>query len=736
MTLSSTIEALTERIAEAPDDPVRHSQRALAYFHLRQPDLALVDVETAIRLAPNKSEHILLRGLIFYETFRFDLALADINRAIELNPEERCAYYYRGLIAPHTGGDIQRAYADIRRGTGSPGSDPEHHYGLAALAQFEGDYQAALRHADAALAIEGDTLKASNFLEARAKALAGLHRIAESCAAYDRAIDLHPESVHLRLSKAALKCDMAEWKDAAELTASTLAIDPDRTDAYHLRAHALMNMGKQQGALRTLRNALDRNPLSEKLWRARAGAYLEMERPDDSIETWAEMSERTGLSGLARIEQARVYASVGRPEEAMRLLDEVADEPEADHREEAYLTRADIRLQQGDLEAAMGDYAHVAEYGAGDVAELAAIADAQLRWRMVDEEFSLHDTLVGDEPASEFREPDSPEALVERAERLYLYEDEEEQARQMIRRALELDPDNEEALSLMIRTLELSALELESKKAELDWMIRTHPSYAGSYDMLAHILHKQDRSKEAIELATRGIGVDPHHASLRVTTASICLDLGDYEHALEHANAAISIGEPVCRSIALLRRAEIRQYTGEHEAAISDADSYLRTQDETDATDGAKAQEIKGWSLMALDRNTEAVDAFSKVLEERPGDGIIVMEIGMCHLAVGDYDETWRMAGVLAEEGAMFGHYELVGEIHISQRNYEQAAAAYQGAILEDPTNSHNFIRLAEANHTLGKYQAAVRAIERAIELDPDDSDLRRRLAAWRGERS
>lgn len=473
MTMSFTIETLTERIAEAPDDPQRHSQRALAYFHLRQPDLALADVDTAIRLAPDTSEHVLLRALIYFETLRFDLALADINRAIEMNPQQRRAYYYRGLIAPNTGGDIERVRPDLRRGIGSPVSDPEHHYGLAALVQCEGDYQTALRHTDAALAIEGDTLAASNFFEARTKALAGLHRIAESCAAYDRAIELYPESVHLRLSKAALKYDMAEWKDAADLAASALAIDPDRTDAYHLRAHALMNMGEKEEAIRTLRDGLDRNPSSEKLWRARADAYLEMERPDDAIETWAEMSERTGMSGLARIEQTRVHADAGRSEEAMRLLDEVADEPEADYRDEAYLTRADIRLQQGDLGAAMGDYAHVAEYGAGDVAELASIAGARLRWRMEYEEYSLHNALVGDEPDSEDGEPDSPAALVERAKMLYLYEDEEELARRMIRRALELEPDNEEALPLMIRTLELSALDLESKKAELDWMIRT-----------------------------------------------------------------------------------------------------------------------------------------------------------------------------------------------------------------------------------------------------------------------
>ncbi len=734
MMLSGTIVQLTKRLSEFPDDPNRYAERSLAYFHLGQVEMALSDMETAISLAPHESEYFLLRGQMHFDSLRFDLALTDIRRAIELDPQERRPYYYRGLLMPHTGGNIEQARNDIRRGTGSPDSDPEHHYGMAALAQFEGDYPAALEHAEAALAI-GTTIE-HNVQEARAKALAGLHRIAESYAAYDRAIEMNPESAKLRLSKAALTCDMAEWTDAVRLCDSALAMEPNSTEACHIRTHALMNMGKQEEALSTLQDGLVRNPGSEELWRARADAYMEMRRSDDAIETWTEMSKRTGLNGLARIEQARVHAGSGRPEEAMRLLDEVADEIEADHREEAYLARAVVRLEQGDIEAAMGDFAHVVEYGDGDAARVASIAGAQLRLRMEDEEYSLHDALVGDDPLSKEEDPEGPAALVERAERLYMEEGQEDQARRMIRRALELDPDNEEALSLMIQTLGLSALDLENTKAELDWMIRTHPSFAGSYDMLSHILHKQDRSEEAIELATRGIEVDPHHASLRVTTAGIHLDLDDYEPALEHANAAISIGEPGCRSIALLQRAEIRQYTGEHEGAVSDADSYLRTQSDSIPVEEAKALEIKGRSLMALKKYLEAVEAFDKVLEEKPGDGFIIGEMGMCHLAAGDYELAWRMAGVLAEEGAMFAYYELVGEIHMVDENFGPAVSAYQAAIFEAPTNSRNFVRLAEACYALGKNQKAVRAIERAIELDPNDSDPRLLLASWSAEMS
>jgi superkiller protein 3 len=78
-------------------------------------------------------------------------------------------------------------------------------------------------------------------------------------------------------------------------------------------------------------------------------------------------------------------------------------------------------------------------------------------------------------------------------------------------------------------------------------------------------------------------------------------------------------------------------------------------------------------------------------------------------------------------------------EFYQTHKNYSSAIQAFQIALRADPTDQLSWLRLGEAYSKAGKHIAAVKALERAHELQPDDwvclyfiGDVQRQLGQFR----
>ncbi|GFM32992.1 tetratricopeptide repeat protein [Desulfovibrio subterraneus] len=89
------IELLTEAVTIEPDYAQAWLRRGLAYSEKRWYDLALDDLNKAVRLAPNVESYT-YRGLVEMRLGNLMGAERDLSRAIELDPDYHRAWNFRG----------------------------------------------------------------------------------------------------------------------------------------------------------------------------------------------------------------------------------------------------------------------------------------------------------------------------------------------------------------------------------------------------------------------------------------------------------------------------------------------------------------------------------------------------------------------------------------------------------------------------------------------------------------
>lgn len=130
--------------------------RAKGYLQRKQLDLALADLDEALRLNPQSGEALMVRVAVLVEKGDFPQALAAVERRLQVTPPEPLALLTRGNLRAHRG-ELEAALADFTE-----------------FLQQQPATAAALR--------------------ARALAYAGMHRYDEALADLDEALRVEPGS--------------------------------------------------------------------------------------------------------------------------------------------------------------------------------------------------------------------------------------------------------------------------------------------------------------------------------------------------------------------------------------------------------------------------------------------------------------------------------------------------------------------------------------------------------------
>lgn len=319
--------------------------------------------------------------------------------------------------------------------------------------------------------------------------------------------------------------------------------------------------------------------------------------------------------------------------------------------------------------------------------------------------YRLSDRLLWPDPAAE--PVSSPAAL------------------QAAQQAVDLNPTHAEAWHNLGLALEYLGREAEALPAYRR-AIELEPK-ATHYRRLGDIQTALERPEAAITAYQQAINLDPDEAMAYYGLGFLYGERGEYEEALSRYQAALvrQEGEQT-RAATWDGLGDIYGVLGRYEEAIDAYQQALRLN---------PAQALSWHSLGDIyrrqQRYDEAIDAYQQAIKLDESYGPAYHRLGLVYHRLGDDDRArsrYREAlARLADAPSRAAVWHRLAELEIGLDRYEAAIDAGRRAIDLNPQEARPWGSLAEAYLAQADYEAALEAYRRFLDRYPEQA------AAWRG---
>ena len=762
----TSIEELTRRLQQEPDNPMRYVERATAYLMMGETDLGLEDMNVAVSLEPDDDDWWFRRGVYLYDIRKPEEAIADLDRALSLNPRRAGSHYFRG-VALRSRNNVEALIAareEIETAISLGPDTPMYHGGLAGvILDAGGDLTEALSHSNVSLA-GGDGLSLDYFTRGR------IHWAMNSTSSalndFHEALRIVPEFSDAQQAVAGLYASIGENDQALTWADRAIRIKPTAA-AYDLRAMIRTQLGDTPGATRDFRECVALGGVDGDL----AAAYRKLTASLIAQQDYAgaerllrHVGSELELPGYMNVGLARVREEQGRAEEAIQLLTQACESAEPNVRPEALAIRGRLRLHLGRSQEGLLDYFHCMEEYPSYHPVYPMAAEA-----MCEHLPELARTVLYalEQELESIREGSAVEATVHGAVKAQLrgmvtgvnpdfipiqvLEPSE------VMDALESDSevDSMTLLGVLNRARAFQQVgAFEQAAAEYARAIEIAPYDPAAHYGRAAVLYLTGRADAALKIYLKVLELDPGNASYNhATIAALFRDGGELETARGHANKSVEAGPsiPEGHYISGLLESDFgnpADALAHFNSAISGSDaknaSYFvarggvkrRLGQTSDAiTDLEAALEMEesydGWyemgeSLLIAGRLTEALNAFDRAitLDSRrwlAWDGLVRTLI-----AQGDLTAAESAAGRFRDTApAEPFPYSILGEIMMARGLMVKAMMMHDRAVELLPDHVGLRLRRAEAHRSTGNVNAALRDIEVAIRIAPYDLSLR-----------
>ncbi|HEX8745615.1 MAG TPA: tetratricopeptide repeat protein [Pyrinomonadaceae bacterium] len=208
--------------------------------------------------------------------------------------------------------------------------------------------------------------------------------------------------------------------------------------------------------------------------------------------------------------------------------------------------------------------------------------------------------------------------------------------------------------------------------------------------------------------------------------------------------------------------------SGGQQAVDTQANANLSGNGVVPTQEQTQAQRLlnEGNELYKNDQDEQAIEAYKKAIELDPNNGEAYFRIGLAYMATGKRDEaeeSFKKSVDVYEKYLRTNQkdaqsYYILGQALVRLGNYQEdrakapkvyleAVAALKKAVAIEPENADMYYELGVAYNRLFQYQDAVKAFEKATELDPSNyrasdaldkakEDLDRFNSIYRGEKA
>ena len=502
----------------------------------------------------------------------------------------------------------------------------------------------------------------------------------------------HPQTKYLQAQLAFQKKD---FKTARDLVQQVLQVAPSNLQALQLAGAVEMQLNSPAQAEAHFSKALQAAPDLPLARRMLVMIYLRTGQPAKALATLTPALNRDNVDPALFPLAGEVYLQNNDVKTAEEYFTKARQQDPENARNRTAL--ALTHLVGGQTDAALGELESIAASDAGTTADLALIS-AHLRRQEFDKALKAVDGL-------EKKQADKPLAANLRG-RILLAKKDVPGARKSFERALEIDPMYFPAVA-SLASLDLADKKPEEAKKRFQAVLAKDPKHAQALLALAELAARTGAPKEEVaKLIGNAVSANPTEAAPRLLLINFHLSNKDIKLATSAAQDAVA---------ALPDNPELLDALGRTQLAAGEINQALASYNKL-----ATMQPLSPLPHMRLadvhlaNKNKEAAAAsLRKALELKPDlrqaqRGSILLDVDSKNIE--GALATARNIQKQSPKDAM--GYVLEGDIHASQKNWDNAATAYRNGLKQVSTPElavklHSVLRAANKTAEADKFAAS-----------------------------
>ncbi|MEW8556712.1 MAG: tetratricopeptide repeat protein [Candidatus Thiodiazotropha sp.] len=608
------------------------------------------------------------RGMELFEQGNFTKARLEFKNVLQIDPKDANAYYMFGQIEEKEE-NWPKAYALFLRATEL---DPRH--------------VDAQVHLGTIFALAGETEKA--------------------LAAADAALEVIPNDAAAMVLKGFVKAKMGEKDAAINDVLAVIESDPSNVEASSLLAALYADQGEMERAIRIAKESLAKHTDRAASYLLLARLHAQAESHEEVVKVLSDLISNKPNDLQNRLHLATYFQKQGDNARAVEVLQQaITDLPQ---NMDAKLALIYLLKNQGEAdraEALLEQYVSETPEHTGLKLELARHYLAVGRDDEANNTLSQVIDLAG---ASE----DGLAAKSMKASTLIKKQSIAE-AGALLDEVLAADPKFKDAL--MIRAgLALMSDDADKGIADLRTLLREDPSYVKAHRLKARAHLKKGEIQLARESLEDAIKVQPEEAAANFELVQLLINTREFDDAIEVLQKMRRFAPG---NVKVLQALALVHEKLAHWDEVEGVAQVLVTKH----PENPLGYYFRGVSRLNRDMADRSLTDFEKVLEYKPDSIEALVGLAKGYFAMKKPDDALqRIEQVVKANPEHFAALNLKGEVHLSQKQWDLAEAAFNSARELSPQWPVPYRNLVKLNILKGSKDEVVGILEEGFDKTAD----------------
>ncbi|MES9836136.1 MAG: tetratricopeptide repeat protein [Candidatus Thiodiazotropha sp.] len=608
------------------------------------------------------------RGMELFEQGNFTKARLEFKNVLQIDPKDANAYYMFGQIEEKEE-NWPKAYALFLRATEL---DPRH--------------VDAQVHLGTIFALAGETEKA--------------------LAAADAALEVKPNDAAAMVLKGFVKAKMGEKDAAINDVLAVIESDPSNVEASSLLAALYADQGEMERAIRIAKESLAKHTDRAASYLLLARLHAQAESHEEVVKVLSDLISNKPNDLQNRLHLATYFQKQGDNARAVEVLQQaITDLPQ---NMDAKLALIYLLKNQGEAdraEALLEQYVSETPEHTGLKLELARHYLAVGRDDEANNTLSQVIDLAG---ASE----DGLAAKSMKASTLIKKQSIAE-AGALLDEVLAADPKFKDAL--MIRAgLALMSDDADKGIADLRTLLREDPSYVKAHRLKARAHLKKGEIQLARESLEDAIKVQPEEAAANFELVQLLINTREFDDAIEVLQKMRRFAPG---NVKVLQALALVHEKLAHWDEVEGVAQVLVTKH----PENPLGYYFRGVSRLNRDMADQSLTDFEKVLEYKPDSIEALVGLAKGYFAMKKPDDALqRIEQVVKANPEHFAALNLKGEVHLSQKQWDLAEAAFNSARELSPQWPVPYRNLVKLNILKGSKDEVVGILEEGFDKTAD----------------